>query len=550
MQKTTRILLTFLILFPTLAACGAGRPTAVVRVGWIGEPDSLNPGVALLVHSFSIFGLIYDTLYEYDLDGTYRLSLAESVEVSPDNKVWTFKIRDGVKFHDGEPLSADDVVFSYNLYHAHPDEFPLLNPYTDYFDSVTTASGNKVVITLTEAIPNMESQLTGLYILPKHIWEKVVDPTEMTIPLEQTVGSGPYKLVKYESGSLMRLESIQTHFKYHPRVAAVEFVIYPDTSSMVLALQNKQIDLISSVPISAVKALNDLPGVRIVAGPPISPKISDVILNQIDPANCPVEEGGLCTGHPALRDRNVRLAMAYAVNKQKLVDEVFIGLADPGLTLIPKGFGAFYNSSIKDYEFDVSKANQILEDAGYLDTDSDGIREMPGGGTPLSFRMNWSGGNDYYAHEAELLKFMWSQIGIDVQAQEYSTDDDLTTICCPAFDYDILLWEWESDPDPNFLLSLMRTEEIPSGASETGYSNPQYDQLYDRQAVEMDKENRLQLVWQMQDIVHQDVVYIIPFYQKTIQAYRTDTFHGWMTESSNLDLESVSSLSVIEPIGQ
>ena len=548
MQKTTRILLTFLLLFPTLAACGARGSTAVVRVGWIGEPDSFNPGMALLVHSFSIFGLIYDTLYEYDLDGIYRLSLAESVEVSPDNKVWTFKIRDGVKFHDGEPLTADDVVYSFNLYHEYPDDFAFLSTYTNYFENVTSASGNKVVITLSEAIPNMENQLTGLYVLPKHIWEKVADPKAMAIPLGQTVGSGPFKLVEYEPGSLVRLESTQTHFNYKPHVAAVEFVIFPDTSSMVQALQKKEIDLISDVPISAVTALNDYPGIRIVAGSPVLAKISDIIINQIDPANCPGDEGGLCTGHPALRDRNVRLAMAYAINKQKLVDDVFIGLADPGLTLIPKGLGVFYNSSIKDYDYDVSKANQILEDGGYLDTDSDGIREMPDGGRPLSFRMNWPDTNDYYDREAELLKFMWSQIGIDLQMQEIPSDDELTAICCPAFDYDIMLWEWESDADPTFLLNVMRTAEIPSGASETGYSNPQYDQLYEQQAVEMDKETRLKLIWQMQDIVHRDVVYIIPFYQKVIQAYRTDTFHGWLTESSNLNLEAISSLSVVDPI--
>ena len=547
MRKFQIFLVLLLIVSSILSACGTGGPTAVVRVGWAGGPDTLNPGMALLSESYSIFNLIYDTLYEYTLDGTYRLSLAESVDVSADNKVWTFKIRDGVKFHDGEPLTAEDVVFSFNYYQDHTDDFAYLPAYTTFFDSIVATAENKVVIKLTEAIPNMESQLFSLYVLPKHIWENVQDPTAADIPLEQSVGSGPFKLTEYVPDKVVRLVSTRDHFAYQPHVAGVEFLIYEDTSSMIQALQNKEIDVIAEVPISAVSALNDLPGIRVVAGPPVAPSVSDILINQMNPEDCPVDSGGVCKGHPALRDRNVRLAMAQAVDKQRLVDEVLFGLADPGLTLIPKGLGAFYNSSIKDYEYDLEKANAILNDAGYLDTNSDGIREMPGGGTPLSFRLQWPDTAVYYASEAELLKVMWSQIGIDVQLQEV-TSDELTAVCCPAFDYDLILWEWGSDPDPNFLLSVMLTDEIPSGYNETGYSNPEYDQLFEKQAVEMEKEARMRLIWQMQDMVHKDVVYIIPFYSRTVQAYRSDTFRGWVTESNTLDLDAISSLAIIEPI--
>ena len=547
MRKIQIFLILILLASPILAACGIGGPTAVVKVGWTGEPDTFNPGMAVLAESYSVFNLIYDTLYELSLDGPYRLALAESVDVSDDNKVWTFKIRDGVKFHDGKPLTAEDVAFSFKFYADHADEFVYLPGYTTYFASVEAVPDNKVVITLTEPIPNMESQLSGLYVLPKHIWENIQDPTALEISLEQSVGSGPFKLTEYIPGQKIRLESIQTHYLYRPHVAAVEFLIYSDTSSMIQALQNKEIDVIADLPVYAVSALNDLAGVRVVAGPPVSPSVSDIVFNQILPENCPVDAGGVCTGHPALRDRTVRLAMSYAIDKQRLVDEVLFGLADPGLTLVPKGLGAFYNSSIKDYEYDPEKANKILEDAGYFDTNLNGVREMPGAINEMSFRLQWPESNAYAGKEAELLKVMWSQIGIDVQLQAVNSDD-LTVVCCPAFDYDLILWEWDSDPDPSFILSAMLTSEIPSGLNETGYSNPEYDRLFDKQAVEMDKEARLRTIWQMQSIVHDDVVYIIPFYQRAVQAYRTDTFRGWLTESGNLDLDALSSLAVIEPI--
>jgi peptide/nickel transport system substrate-binding protein len=239
--------------------------------------------------------------------------------------------------------------------------------------------------------------------------------------------------------------------------------------------------------------------------------------------------------------------MAHALDKQRLIDDLMLGLADPGLTLIPKGLGSFYNSTIKDFDYNVEEANLILDESGYVDVDSDGIREMPDGSRDLTFRLEWPDDLLYAHSEADLLKVMWAQIGIDIVMQAVDSDT-LTARCCPAFDYDILLWNWNSDPDPNFLLSVMLTDEIPSGYNETGYSNPEYDRLYAKQAVELDDEIRRSIIWQMQNVVHDDVVYIIPFYQKAVQAYRIDTFHGWLTNSGNLDLDTPSSLGIVQPI--
>ncbi len=126
--------------------------------------------------------------------------------------------------------------------------------------------------------------------------------------------------------------------------------------------------------------------------------------------------------------------------------------------------------------------------------------------------------------------------------------DALTSVCCPTFDFDVILWGWGSDPDPSFLLSVMTTDEIPTGNSETGYSNPEYDALYLDQAVELDKDARIEKVWEMQRIVFDDIVYLIPFYAQAVQAYRTDRFTGWQTDAGKVALEDPSSLLVIEPV--
>lgn len=536
------LLLTALI----LSACsgGGGTQPAVVRIGWAGSPDTLNPGNAILATSYTIFELVYDSMYDLNLDGSFSLSLAESANVSEDGTVWTFKIRDGIKWHDGQPLTAEDIAWTYNLYKDTP-EYPYLNGYyTTYFDTITTTENNEVVLTLTEAIPNIESQLVFLYVLPKHIWEGV---DKLEYENTEMLGSGPFKMAEYVQNEFVRLAANKEYAGTPPKVDEVIFQSFENQDALVQAIKSGQVDMITEMPSTAAQSLKEEENIELVTGAPFSPGVTDIIFNQMDPENCPTDEGGICSGHPALRDRNVRLAMSHATNKQQLIDVILLGLGTPGLTLIPDGLGAWYNSSITDYNFDVEKANQILDDAGYADTDGDGIREMPDGSSTLTFRLNWPSDSIDAPRMSELLAEMWGKIGIALQPAAVDPDA-LTAQCCPAFDFDIILWGWVSDPDPSSLLYVYTTEAIPYGSSETGYSNEKYDELYAQQQTELDLKARQEIVWEMQKLVHDEVVYIIPYYSASVQAYRTDRFTGWITDQTKLELSDVSSLLVIEPV--
>jgi peptide/nickel transport system substrate-binding protein len=170
---------------------------------------------------------------------------------------------------------------------------------------------------------------------------------------------------------------------------------------------------------------------------------------------------------------------------------------------------------------------------------------MPDGTNPLVFRLQWPNDAPEAPRIAELLGQTWGQIGVKTEPQAMDPDA-LTSVCCPAFDYDVIIWSWGSDPDPGFLLSVATTEEIPSGTSETGYSNPEYDALYAEQATTLDSERRREIIWEMQEILHRDVVYLAPYYNYAVQVYRTDRFQGWIVDAPKLSLEDVTSLLVIE----
>ena len=549
MKVRYTILALVMTLSLVLSACGgiAAAEPVVLRVGWAGSPDTLNPGTAVLSEAYTVFALVYDTIYEYQLDGTYKLDVAESADVSDDGLTWTFKIREGIEFHDGEPMTASDVAFSVNLYKNNGD-YIYLNAYTANFDTVEATDDTTVVITLTDAVPNMDYLLSYLYIVPEHIWgQNAEPPASVEFENLEMIGTGPFRMAEYTQNEFVRLAANKEHFADVPKIDEVIFQTFASDDVLVQSLRSGQVDMITEMPATAVETLEGDANIQVVTGAPFAPDVSDVIFNQADPENCPTDVGGICSGHPALRDRNVRLALAHATNKQQLIDVVLLGFGTPGLTLIPDGLGPWYNDSLTDYEYDVELANQILDDAGYADTNGDGVREMPDGSRDLNFRVHWPSDSIDGPRQAELLSEMWEQVGVTVELQAVDPDA-LTSECCPAFDFDISLWGWGSDPDPNLLLSVYTTDEIPNGYNETGYSNPEFDELFIEQSRELDVDRRREIVWQMQEIAFEDVVYIIPYYQQAVQAYRVDRFTGWITDQAKVELSDISSLVAIEPV--
>ncbi|MQC24487.1 MAG: ABC transporter substrate-binding protein [Chloroflexi bacterium] len=548
MHLPSRLRLVFVCVL--LGACTAAptpQPLAVARIGYGGSPDTLNPGTAVLTEAYTMFALVYDSMYTYNLDGTYSLSLAESVDRSADGLSYTYKIRSGIKFHDGQPLTARDVAFTYNLNKAHA-EYPYMNPYTAYMESITAPDDTTVLIRLNAAIPNIESQLVFQYVLPAHVWQAHADgAAAVEFENETLIGSGPFKLLEYKQGEFVRLGANKQHFSRPPKVDEVIFQTFSNPDALVQAISTGQVDMITELPNTAAEKLGQTENVKVASAAPFAPAVSDIIFNQATSASCPSEAA--CTGNVALQDRQVRLALAHATNKQQLIDVVLLGKGTPGLTLIPNGLGMWFNDSLKDYEYDPAKANKILDDAGYVYAGDIrcAVPGCPAGSPNMSFRMYWPSDSVDAPRMAELLAGMWQEIGVGLQPQAIDPDA-LTALCCPAFDFDIMLWGWGSDPDPNLLLNVMRTESIATGSSETGYSNARYDALYDQQVVELDQTKRKDLVWEMQRVVHEDVVYIIPYYDMQVQALRTDRFTGWIVDQPKLDLSDVSSLVNITPV--
>ena len=524
---------------------GGSADGGTVRIGWGGSPDSLNPGNAVLAEAYTLFELVYDTPIGLDLDGNYVPELATDWSVSDDGLVWTMNLVDDAVFHDGTPLTSEDVKFSLELWRD-TEDFPFLPSYPDVF-TIEAPDPTTVVLTTEEAIGNFESRMVFMYIVPKHIWEAEADA--VAFDNADMVGTGSFSMLEYRQGEFVRLAGNDDYWAGAPAVDEVVFQTIENPDARVTALRNGDVDMITEMPNTAIATLQSDANVEVVTGDPLAPSLTDIFFNIVPEELCPPEDG-VCSGHPALKDLQVRTALAHAIDKQQLIDVALLGLGEPGISLVPSGLGEWFNSSLSDYEFDLDKANQILEDAGYLDSDGDGVRECLADQDceTLTFRINYPNDSDTGPREMELVSGWWSEIGVASTIQPLDPDT-LTSVCCPTFDFDVIRWGWGTDPDPGFLLGATLCSEIDSGFSETGYCNEDYDALYDAQAVETDPEARREMIWEMQEILLRDLPYIIPYYDQAVQAYRVDTFTGWRADAAKVALEDPSSLNVIRPAG-
>jgi peptide/nickel transport system substrate-binding protein len=514
---------------------------SVLRIGWLGKPDTLNPAYAFMYTSYRIFDLVYSTLTTESPDGKYVGDLAEKWESSPDGLTWTFNLRDNLKWHDGTPLTAEDVAWSINAIIKDPEGWTALVNYTNGFKEVQALDPRTVQITLENPISNMEYRVSFLFALPRKDFEGFKTPDDLhNFANDQLLGSGPFKLNKYDADKgIVLLDANPDYYLGAPKIDQIIWQTFDNGDAMVQALKVGDIDMINAVPNSAFAKVKTFPNVTTVQEPDRS--FDELIINTVAADNDPKP-----TGHPALADPQVRLAIAYAINKQDLVDIVFQGLAKPGWSIVSPilGGGFWHNPNVEDVPFDLAKANQILEDAGYK-KGADGVRAK--GNVKLELRLQFASDSVEYPRVADLIAGWFKEIGIKATPQAVQADS-LTAATTGVGDYDLVIWGWGGDPDPDFMLSTMLSEQfVVGGWSDSGYHNPKYDELYAQQQLAVDPKERQKIIWQMQEMIFNDKPYIVLYNYDSLQAYRSDRFKNFIVTPYRV-IESKFSLSQAEPV--
>jgi len=540
MKAKSIVIVTFCLMF-ALGACVSATPAAVVteappaeaqpaepqlvepqpakeallRVGWSSEPDTLNSLTTYSTEGMEVINLVYDKLLDYHADFNTIPSLAEEFSYSDDGLTLTFKLRDGVKWHDGESFTAEDVAFTYNL--IMESEQGMFAQWLSHVTSAVASDPNTFVVTFD--VPQSVNPGLAIHILPEHIWSSVgVDGVE-TFSNDNPIGTGPYRFVEWKVGSEITLERNPDFWGTLPAPTKIVYILYGNEDVMGQALKGGDIDIITEVPPTIWDGLSGGENVKAVSLPSFS--FHHIAFNMGAYEGAP--------NNPLLQDKVIRQALSYALDRNQLVEVALAGHGRPGSSLVPFGLSKYHLVIPEDQQMDADpeKAMQLLDDAGYVDNDGDGVRE-DAEGNPLQFRLIAIETTTVDVRAAQLFRDAAEAVGIklDLQTLDENTLGELVYNFDNP-DWDIHIWGWDLGiPDPNDLVWYFTCDQINEN-NELYYCNEEYDRLFEEETVTLDYEKRKDLLDQLQQVFYEDVGYIVMWYQDKLQAYRTDTWTGW-----------------------
>ena len=486
-------------------------------VGVTGDLNSANPLRQYDAAEFFVQGLMYDSLTRRaQKDYAIEPELAESWETSSDGLTWTFRLREGLTWSDGTPLTAEDFAWTGNFIVDHD-----ISSYSDgypYTDSIVAADDRTIVWTTTK--PTLVPELPGnTLLLPKHVWGGFTEKElKQFRNFPNPVASGAFNLVEWVQGEFWRMEANPKYWGERPHIDEIVFRVYNSPESVVQALLKGAIDT-TQIPTAALfEAVRGTSGIGTAVDS--AEGFYQMSFNMADDPKSTV--------HPALLDVRVRDAISRAIDRKTLIERVLHGYATPGTTPIVPLYDYWHWEPPPEEArpFDLDEANRILDDAGYLDTDGDGVREMPGGGRPLDVRLYVEVGDTDAVRAAPFIENWLRDIGFDVTRQAIK-DTKLYDIWVYDLDWDMLIYSWGTTPDPDFLLSSFTTHQCGYW-SDTCYSNPEYDRLYLEQQSTLDPARRQEIVREMQQIVYRDIPEIVLWYPNFFEAWRSDRWTGFV----------------------
>lgn len=531
----TALAFTASILLPAATPAVAADPV-VLRVGTTQDLDATNPFNTYLVVGYEVFQLTYSLLTDFDKDAKPAPGFAASWDRAPD-KV-TFHMRPGLKWSDGQPATSKDVCFTWGLAMAAIKADA--NVGAGYLDpNIKDAGVTRIECpddsTFIAYTTDQSDRIFQVYvpILPQHIYGKDTYKTIADEPFNAPlVGTGPYTLAEWKTGQFMRFVRNPNYWGTQGFEDQVVIQIYKTDDTMVQALKKGEVDYVHNVNADQFKQLQTDPTYGTVAGK--ANGWTQLAFNTYGTGTGKtIPNGGPST--KALLDPAFRDALGYAIDKTTLVNKVLGGFGDPGTTVVPPVLSDWHVDPTTPRTFDIALAKQKLDAAGYP-LDASGNR-LDKEGKPIKLRLDMPDSDATYQKSAQFVKDWYSQLGIQVTTQVL-TSAALGSLMLPpegtppgTAKYDIELWGWAGNPDPNALLQIFRCDAI-GGTSDSLYCNPAYDKLYDLQLTQSGADRKATLA-QMQNLIYDQAPYDVLYYGANLDVYRTNKFAGWQNMPSS-----------------
>lgn len=485
MKKLFGMLLLLMFFAPVLSAAQID-PDGRLVFSLGGEVSVINPVLSTDTTSSAVEGAIFNGLITFNENLEPIPDLAESWSVSPDGKVWIFKLRRGVKWHDGQLFTADDVVFTFNS---------ILNPKvnsvrrSDYIidgEPIRFSAAGKYTVRAVLPKPFAPFLIRcGLGIIPKHL---LAGQDLNTASFNRRpVGTGPFIFKEWVSGDHLTVVRNSSYFLGPPKLAEIVYRIIPDENSRLVALESGEIDE-TGIPAKDYRRMKEKRGIKVFE--------SDILMYTYL---------GFNLANPKFSDRRVRQALAYATNKEQLVSLIFRGLAKPAYAPSAPISWA-YSDAVPKYLYDPVKAKKLLKEAGAEN---------------LEFTILVNQGNKEREKAAVILQQQYKKVGVKVTVRVLEWSALLKIVNSPKgpknFEAVLMGWSLGLDPDA---YSIWHSSQYPKGFNFIDYHNPQVDKWLEAGRVEMDQNKRKIIYGKLWRQIAEDQPYIFLWYPKGVQGVR------------------------------
>lgn len=478
---------------PDAARAEASQPPLVMGVTQV--PRHFNGAVQSGTATATVSTQVFASPLRYDDKWNPLPYLAKSWEQSADALKVTLKLVENAVFHDGKPVTSEDVAFSIGVIRANHPFQTMLQPVS----SVDTPDPHTVVINLAHPHPALLLSMSPalMPILPKHIYGDGQDIKNHPANLKP-IGCGPFRFVDYKQGETVQLEKFDKFFlPGRPKLDRIVFRILPDTNTLSLATERGE-----------VNAIPFLTGVRDIERLSKAPSLG--VYERGFEGIGPLNWLAFNTGKKPLDDVRVRQALSYAANRDFMVGKLLAGLAQPAVSpIVPSS--AFFDPKVERYAFDVKKAEQLLDEAGH---------KKGADGTRMSLTIDYiPGDNDQQRNMAEYLRSAFKRIGVNLEVRA-APDFPTWAQRVSNFDFDLTMDTVFNWGDP--VIGVARTyssENIRKGviwSNTQQYSNQAVDKLLNAAAVEPDQAKRKALYDEFQEIVARDA----PIFFVNVTPYR------------------------------
>jgi peptide/nickel transport system substrate-binding protein len=496
LKRTTLVL--FLLVFAAAAVfAGGGKEAAPAKVrlnvGWTTEQaiETLRVDEAWELGDMGTvwWQLVYDQLWMIGPGPDYDVvpRLAKSWETE-DRQTWIWHLVEDAKWHDGVPFTAEDVKFTLEYLIQAMEVW--YRPDTD-FEELTVIDDHTLKMKLKEAIGGDYPPVFWIPILPKHIFEPWKDDM-FSFANDEAIGIGPFKLKEFKSSESMWLVKNEDYYGEKPHVDEIVFKTYGSKDAVYMAMKAGEIDMIGyyGASILVKDELEKSPNIEIIENPGLAMWPMNFNLHQ----------------KTAVRDRNFRYAVMHAIDRQRIIDLVYLGVGEPIDSMIYPEL-VYHNPNLYQFDYNPAKAREYLGKSGFVDTDGNGIVNDPANGKDVHLVMMVASGWVDTLKASTIARENLAEVGIDVEIKtvdintfydyNYKPEDDFFDLSWSEFDAGINFdWIWDY---------FQSYEGGGEGWNTSWYQNPGVDKLIDDMRTELDNEKRKQMIWELQEILIRDL---------------------------------------------